>query len=213
MELIVVVAGGNRNIDHYRHMLESLLEPFYVIGVDAGAIWLIENREKIDLAVGDFDTIGEEGISSLKKEKVEMIQAVPEKDETDTELAVAIAVKRNAKRILIYGGVGTRFDHSLANIQLLWKCFQDRIDCEIIDPLNRIKLIDKPTNFKKDHSYISLIPFSPAVSGVTLVGFKYPLRNATLKWGSSLGISNELVAEIGIIKLKDGVLLVVMSND
>lgn len=213
MEIIIIVTGGHRNIDHYRRTVNNVLKPYYVIGVDAGATWLLENDERIDVAVGDFDTIGKQGVSALIKANVELVHALPEKDETDTELAVSLAIQKNTKRILIYGGIGTRFDHSLANIHLLWKCHQEKIPCEIIDPWNRIQLIDQPAIIYKDHTFISLIPFTQVVRGVTLSGFKYPLNNATLEWGSSLGVSNELVLETGTIELSDGVLLVIMSND
>lgn len=213
MESIVIVTGGHRNIDHYRQTVGTLQKPLYVIGVDAGATWLLEHGEQVDVAAGDFDTIGEIGISALTQANVELIRAIPEKDETDTELAVSLALQKNTKRVVIYGGIGTRVDHSLANIHLLWKCYQEEVECEIIDPWNRIRLIGQSTTVKKDHKYISLIPFSQVVHEVTLEGFKYPLQNATLKWGSSIGVSNELIAETGRIKVSEGLLLFIMSND
>lgn len=213
MKTAVIVTGGNRQIEHYRHKIASLSSAYQVIGVDAGATWLLEHGEQLDLAVGDFDTIGEVGIGDLKRSQVKLIQALPEKDETDTELALAVALENQVNHILIYGGIGTRFDHSFANIHLLWRCHLAKVECEIVDPWNRIRMINHYLEIHREYNFLSLIPFTPTVNGVTLDGFKYPLQNATLKWGSGMGVSNELVNECGSIRLTDGWLVVIESND
>jgi thiamine pyrophosphokinase len=115
--------------------------------------------------------------------------------------------------VTIYGGLGHRFDHTFANIHLLWRSHMSNIPCEVIDPYNRVRLIDRPISMEGDFPYVSLIPFTQEVTGVTLTGFKYPLNNAVLRWGMTLGISNQLIAAKGRIDLTEGVLLVIESRD
>lgn len=213
MDKVIIVTGGNRDIQHYRAFKALFPSDTFIIGVDAGATWLIEHEERLDLAIGDFDTIGASGLSTLKNANVAIITALVDKDETDTELALTEALQNNAKYISIYGGIGTRADHSLANMHLLWKCIGLGVQIQIIDPWNRIRMVEKQMTITKDYSYVSLFPFTPMVEGITLVGFKYPLQNATLQWGNSLGVSNELVDEIGYITVNEGALLVIESND
>ena len=61
--------------------------------------------------------------------------------------------------------------------------------------------------------YISFLPMTETVEGLTLRGFKYPLQRRTIGLGTSLCISNELVWEEGAITFTDGVLIVVESHD
>lgn len=212
MSQIVIVTGGNREIIHYRHLISSLRNP-YIIGCDDGSLWLMEHGERVDLAMGDFDTVGQEGLKKLLDAQIPIIRVQAEKDETDTELALLYAFEKSPEQIIIYGGVGSRVDHSLANVHLLWKCLKLGISAKIIDPWNEIQLIYNNLRLNKTHAYVSLIPFTPVVKGITLHGFKYPLINATLEWGNSRGISNEIVGDTGEIEIKEGTLLVINSND
>ena len=65
----------------------------------------------------------------------------------------------------------------------------------------------------KEKEFISLIPYTEKVTGITLTGFKYPLKNETLTLGISRGISNELLEEEGKIKISQGILMVIRSRD
>lgn len=212
-EDVVLVTGGDREFRHYLRVKEAFSPHPFIIGVDAGALWLFEAGERIDLALGDFDTIGEEGLKRLKEGGVSVLPYPPEKDCTDTELAVAEAIERGCKRLLIYAGLGTRFDHSLANVHLLYRSVMAGVEAQVVDRWNRIRLIDHPIKIKREYPFISLIPFSEQVEGVTLTGFKYPLKDATLVWGKGIGISNEMVEEEGLIRLRKGWLLVIESQD
>ncbi len=62
-------------------------------------------------------------------------------------------------------------------------------------------------------TYVSLIPLTTQVTGVTLTGFKYPLTGHTLGGFSSLAVSNEIVEEEGVIELQDGILVLAESMD
>lgn len=212
MSDVIIVTGGQKEIERYLKILAQLDKPT-IIGVDGGALWLIDHGERLDLAVGDFDTIGKNGLEKLLERGVEVFGASAEKDETDTELAFHLAIEKNASKIIIYGGLGSRFDHSFTNVQLLWMALQLGIPCELIDPWNRVRLIKDFLTIHKEYPYVSLIPFTPKVSGISLTGFKYPLYNATLEWGKGHGISNEIVGEHGNIIIKEGLLLVIESAD
>ena len=77
-------------------------------------------------------------------------------------------------------------------------------------------MICEKTVIKREDAFgdfISLIPYTEKVTGITLTGFYYPLEDAELTLGISLGISNELVDEIGIIQIGRGNLLVIESRD
>ena len=117
---------------------------------------------------------------------------------------------------MILGCLGRRFEHALANVQILLHALRKGIPCSIVDARNRISLLDGPADLERSRiwgRYISLIPFTEQVTGVTLTGFKYPLEEAVLVQGESLGISNELVLERGRISFREGILIYIESRD
>ena len=77
-------------------------------------------------------------------------------------------------------------------------------------------LADGPVTFSRNtmwKPYISLIPLTERARGVTLTGFRYPLSEAELSIGKSLGVSNELIREEGFLNIKEGVLFCIQSRD
>jgi len=110
--------------------------------------------------------------------------------------------------------LGTRFDHSLSNIHLLRKALEAGIPCRIIDERNIIMLTDSGLTVQANgFPYVSLLPLSLDVTGITLTSFRYPLEEASLRIGQSLGISNELTGSEGHIRIRTGLLLVIQSRD
>ena len=140
----------------------------------------------------------------------------PEKDNTDTDIALKLAIQLKSSIITIMGALGKRMDHALANIHILKETLEVGIPCEIRDSYNKIYLIKDNITLTKNNTYgkyISLIPLTTTVEGITLKGFKYPLNNACLSIGLSLGVSNEIVEEVATIELKEGILIVIESKD
>jgi len=188
----------------------------YIIGADSGAAFLVRHGIAPDLAVGDFDSVAEAQLPAIRAAAREW-QAVDavDKDWTDTEMAVRTALDRGFDRIMIIGGLGTRFDHALANVYLL-KLAQERgAEAELIDAHNKIRLCTRECRLQPDEQfpYVSLLPLTPIVRGITLSGLQYPLHNATIRLGETIGISNRLQAAEGIVSLDEGQLLVIRSRD
>ena len=140
----------------------------------------------------------------------------PEKDDTDTELAIKRALAMGASHIVLLGATGGRLDHLLGNIHLLFPCLQRGVQASIVDPGNKLYLIDGEHHFKKKDvwgTYVSFLPLTEEVRGITLRGFKYPLTDRDISIGTSLCISNELEDEEASITFREGVLVVVESRD
>ncbi|MBC8080693.1 MAG: thiamine diphosphokinase [Gorillibacterium sp.] len=210
---IIIFSGGSLE----EWALREVREGDFLIGADRGALFLIRNGLTPDLSIGDYDSV-------TPAEKREIHQASREfedcdpvlKDYTDTEMAIERALAQNPNEILLVGVLGTRFDHSLANVQLLVKCHSRGVPCRITDNHNEI-LIAGPGVFslswKSRFSHVSLLPLTQKVTGITLTGFRYPLQDATLTMGQSLGISNVLEEPSGSIETAEGLLLVIQSVD
>ncbi|MFC4304734.1 thiamine diphosphokinase [Cohnella boryungensis] len=196
--------------------LAHLREDDYVIGADRGAEFLVCHGLKPDLALGDFDSVAADQMQAIARIAKQLLTCdALDKDWTDTELALREAISRGFKEIVIVGALGTRFDHGLANVHLLRQAHEQGCALTLIDEHNEIRLCaDRlPLIADSRYPYVSLLPLTLEVTGVDLEGFRYPLHDATLKLGWSLGVSNVLDSDSGIISIREGMLLVIRSRD
>jgi thiamine pyrophosphokinase len=210
----LIFSGGNLG----GWALSRIRPDDYLIGADRGALFLARQGRAPHLAVGDFDSISENELDLVRSAAAETLafDAV-DKDWTDTELAVRETIARGFRDIVVIGGLGTRFDHSLANVHLLNAAAEAGCRAILVDEHNEIRLlaagITERLEADSQYPYVSLLPLTPAVTGITLQGFKYPLTDATITIGMSLGVSNELAEPCGSIRIGSGKLLVVRSRD
>ncbi len=209
---ILIVSGGYADLDFLQCVIAE--KERYIIGVDRGLESLNTLGIKADLAVGDFDSAPQH-IKDIYDEG-HIIKLNPQKDYTDTHVAVMEALKRKPEAVIFVGATGGRLDHMLANISLLSICTKENVQAFMLDPKNKIRIIDRPVSIKKTCQYgvyVSLIPFTDKVTGITLNGFKYKLTDKTLVRNETIGISNEIEREEGFITLESGELLVIESKD
>ncbi|MBP3963376.1 thiamine diphosphokinase [Paenibacillus lignilyticus] len=208
---IVIFTGGRLGT----WALDFLTPDDMLIGADAGALFLVEHGLKPHIALGDFDSVTPAQLEYIRETSGETHDYDPiDKDYTDTELAWRLALSKKPQQIVMLGALGTRFDHSLANVHLLRMAQQQGIAASIVDEHNCIQLTaDQTKLYNSSYTYVSLLPLSERVTGITLTGFQYPLHEASLEIGQSLGISNKLLLEEGQIAIKQGMLLVIQSRD
>jgi len=190
----------------------------YLIGADRGALFLAESGLPLHLAVGDFDSITPAQLDAVRAHADEALAVdAIDKDWTDTELALREAIARGFREIVIAGGLGTRFDHTLANVYLLCLAADEGCSAMIAGERNEIRLLTGPgecrLNADSRYEHVSLLPVASSASGITLQGFAYPLNDATIRIGMSLGVSNKLVGAEGVIALREGRLLIIRSRD
>lgn len=212
----LIVTGGEIPDEFAAHVV--MAGGFEVImAADSGMESLYRTGITPDIIVGDFDSAKPEILDYFRsQEQVDICMLESEKDDTDTEFAIREAIRRGAHEITILGATGTRLDHVLGNISLLGIGLESHVRIELLDPCNRIRMIDAPLTIKRSEQYgryLSLIPFSDQVTGVTVTGVKYPLTGFTMGGFSSLGVSNEIVADEAEIRLTSGQLLVVEAKD
>ena len=188
-----------------------------IIAGDKGLEALYQLKIIPNHVVGDFDSVSSEILEFYKKQSQIIFHTFnAEKDNTDTDIAFKLAIQLKSSKITILGALGKRMDHAIANIHILKDALEANIPCQIIDEHNRIYLINKEMTLEKDKvygKYVSLIPLTSTVEGLTLTGFKYPLNHYTLPIGTSLGISNEIITDTAHIEMKNGILIVIESRD
>lgn len=216
MKTAVIISGGDIDTDFALLFLNRNKYDF-LIGADRGIHFLRSQGIMPTHIVGDFDSSGEEDLNYYReggKIPVQMYQ--PEKDVTDTQIAVELAMSLGSHKIYILGGMGRRVDHFLANIRTLALPLKRGIACYLIDPYNRVSLTDHPlvlTYGERFGKYVSLFALGGQVTGLTLTGFKYPLLNYTMTGDDPVGVSNEITEESAEIFFESGSLIVVESCD
>ncbi|WP_260631411.1 thiamine diphosphokinase [Neobacillus niacini] len=213
---INILAGGP--VELLPNLNEYKQENEVWVGVDRGVFTLINMNITPQIAFGDFDSVTKQELMIIEENVENMKIYKPEKNETDMELALNWAIEQRPDLIRVFGASGGRLDHFLANVQLLVKPLMEDNNVKIflIDKQNIISL-KGPGSYKikmrSDKKYISFVPLTLSVKGLTLEGFKYPLKNRHISIGSTLCISNELVSDNGTFSFSEGILLVIRSND
>lgn len=211
----IIVSNGD--ISDYSFYKGLISESDYIICADGGAKHLIEMNIVPNIILGDLDSIKEEDKRVFKEKNVEFYKFPCDKDASDTELALDFALTHNPSEVIFIGAIGSRMDHSIGNITLLKRLLDNDIRGKVINENNEIYLLNSKINEitlqGKKNDYLSIIPISNNVKGITLSGFKFPLADAEISLGSSLGISNEFVSDVVKIEIKEGLLLVIKARD
>lgn len=211
MNIIIFTNGTYQNMAFYQKYI-SATKADYIICADGGANYARELNIKPDLILGDMDSIDEE--TKVFYRETEFLYFPPQKDETDTELAITYAIKNNATKVTILGGLGSRMDHSLANIYLLKRLLDADIDAEIVNENNVIRLIGKRKTFQFPiGTIISLLPIGGDVEELTISGFEYPINSGKMTMSNPYGVSNVTNQTKQVIDFKKGMLLMVIPKD
>ena len=187
----------------------------FVICADSGYKHAKKLKIEPDVIVGDFDSY-----SGKLPNDCEIIRTVPEKDDTDTLMAVKIAIERGYEHIYLYGALGgARFDHAFANIQTMlyarehgadlsligngFICVQGADDGEVMYP---------EESRRWGYKYLSVFALTETVRISELRGVKYPLTNYEMKQSFPIGVSNEITGEAAFLTVESGLALVIQTK-
>ena len=219
----VIVSGGMIQEDFALDFLKKIQEErkgkkLVLMAADRGLDFFRKNGITPDIADGDFDSLSVEGKKYLENLKdTEIIRLQPEKDDTDTQSTLNLAIAKGAENILILGATGGRIDHLIGNLGLLTLGKLKGVSVAIADAQNYICLVKSGTILSKAGQfgkYVSFFSAGEAVEGLTLKGCKYPLNNFCLTTADSgLTVSNEIRDDTAQITYDRGSLMMVMSRD
>ncbi|MCK5696352.1 MAG: thiamine diphosphokinase [Desulfobacula sp.] len=208
----IIIANGDLEYTNNIHRLIKNAQ--LIISADGGARHLRALNILPHIMIGDFDSISPADKLFFKKKHVKILIFPSRKNHTDSELCVSWALENNATDITLLGVTGTRMDHTLANIFLLKKLAKLHIPARILNKNNEIHIVTDFIEIKgRPKDFLSIIPVTEKVTGITLKGLEYPLVNATIKMGSSLGVSNYFKGATASVSIEKGILIVTKSTD
>lgn len=208
----LIISSGK--INDYVLLEELIYENDYIVCADGGLDHIMQIDKIPNIILGDLDSISDLAIKYISDKNIEIEKFPSIKDNTDTELAIIHLVNKGIDNITLIGGTGTRLDHTLANILLMKRFNNNDKVLRIIDDNNIINyVVDDIRIERKDNKFISIIPLNYEGITVSLSGFKYPLDHKFIEFSSTLGISNEIIDDIGVITIHKGEALVFESLD
>ncbi|MGL4521541.1 MAG: thiamine diphosphokinase [Bacilli bacterium] len=214
MNKIAIVAAGPSESIPSLGFLRTVYNVW--IAVDRGLEVLRSQSITPHIALGDWDSYGEVPIDASE---TQLFHFNPMKNDSDLELGMTKALEQNPEEIHLYGITGGRLDHEFASLFLAAQTKKNNPEVAIYihDKQNTMEIC-LPGIIKVEKSetlpYISMVALCEEVCGITHDdAFVYRLENGTLKFGSSLCISNELIGQIGYFSFESGILLVVRSSD
>ena len=190
--------------------IEEPHEGDLVIAADSGYRNAIRMGVSPSVVVGDFDSFRE----PLPTE-IETIQVPTEKDFTDSQLAVDVALQRGADSLVLVGGLDGRLDHTLSNLAILENLWHGGVRALITDGRNRVRYIENTSELVMNlgYPYLSIIAADQKVKGVSIDGCKYPLKKATLRRDYQFAVSNEIQKNCALISVRRGGIFIIESRD
>lgn len=201
MSKVMLVAGMSQNV--------PLMEGYDYVGIDHGAVSCIKQQIPMVCAVGDFDSVSMEERAMIEK-VTKIVPLSTHKNETDTEVAIFYAMEHHYDEIILYGGLGGRIDHELANLYLL---IHREYPIMLMNEQNRIRLLKEGHyKIKKDgYQYLSFLALCDSCISETHVA--YPLTRQEITTKDIYTVCNEIVEEDADITIHKGKVLMIQTRD
>jgi thiamine pyrophosphokinase len=205
---VLVLAGGDLVDASLRAQLPAADS---VIAADSGLEQAARLGLAVDYVVGDFDSVDPAALLDAERAGATIERHPAAKDHTDLELALLVAQRLGATRVVIVGGAGGRIDHELANLLLLGAPAYESLHLEAIGAGGRIVAVhDRIALEGAPGDLVTLLAVGQPARGVRTEGLLYPLQGETLEPGSTRGVSNVFVESSATVELTSGVLLAVL---
>lgn len=212
---VILIGAGELDRSQAMTIQQEKQKDAYVIALDGGLVFCSNHNIEPDMIVGDFDSLPKERQELLTEYPTEIIHRLPcEKDDTDTLAAIKMAVEKGFKIFSIYGGLGGRLSHTVANIQSLLYLKEQGLHGELIGDGSKVFLIknESITLQPYPNGYISIFSYSEKSKGVNLKNLKYEIENAELTNAFPIGVSNEFIGKEAEISVEDGSLLIILDE-
>ncbi len=211
MKVLIIANGEIKDIQKVKAMLPQV---DYVICADGGVRHARELGVVPDLIVGDFDSLPDEVLREYSMAGIPIKRYPADKDKTDMQIAVDTAVDMGASQVFLVGAFGSRWDHSYANMLMLYRLARRGIKAQILDSHNVVMVSSGKVEIEGEIGQtLSLLPLSGDVRILRTDGLKYPIVDGILPLDFPYGVSNVLVKPRAEVHVGLGWVMVVVARD
>lgn len=205
---------SNGTIYDISYIKKEIIDCDLIICADGGTNNAYKMNITPNLIIGDLDSVNKDILCYYKEKGVNIERYPTIKDMTDTQIATKKALELGASEIVFIAVIGSRFDHTYANLSLLLFLLKRNIKGVIINEKNEIYLINDSIELTgKIGDILSLIPYSSNVNGIYTEGLQYALSGNNMSLELPYGVSNVFIKNTVRIKIQSGLLLVIKSRD
>lgn len=185
-----------------------------VIAADSGIDQAHRLGLTIDIAIGDFDSVTDDGLDQAIRHGADVRRHEAAKDATDFELALDVVLSLGLGGATVVGGEGGRLDHLIANALVMASPRYAALDLSALGrDGSRLHVVrDRRVITGQPGEILSLLAVNGPAEGVRTKGLRFSLDGERLDPGSSLGVSNEMLASKSEVSLTSGVLLAVLPG-
>jgi thiamine pyrophosphokinase len=182
-----------------------------VVAADGGARYALDAGVVPDIVVGDMDSLGEAGAREVAERGALLERHPVRKDKMDAHLAVISAGERGATDVDLVCATRGSFSSLFAVPHILLAAERMGLRATMRAGWGQVFVLEAGARSISGHprDSVSVFPFTGPAKGVTLEGFGYPLEDARLEIGDTLGFHNELVGRVGRVSVEEGALLVI----
>lgn len=206
---------ANGQIDNLEAVARFSSTDNLIIAADGGARHCQKLGMTPNVLIGDFDSLDEAELQIYEQAGAQIIRHPARKDYTDLELALLHAKSLGVTQAVIFGGLGLRWDQTLANLLLPASSELSQMKIQLVDGNQEITVLHAGDEYEfhgNPGDTVSLIPLNADTTGISAWGLEYPLANESLAFGSTRGVSNVLVGTTASLHLERGVLLCVVIH-
>ena len=209
-DCLIVLGGARPSLEQLRDLAQAAQ---WVIAADKGAEYLLEAQVPIDYLVGDMDSLPPERLQDPALAHTEVKRYPTHKDDTDAMIAAELALALGAGSIVFAAALGTRLDHMLGNIQILYKLHRDGVRAQIVQGRARAFVGSGCFTIEGEvGDTVSLFPLGRAQIADTS-GLEYPVMDADLPADRPLGVSNVLTEPQAAVTVENGYVLAVVPGE
>jgi thiamine pyrophosphokinase len=203
METILIFAGGD---SLFPDLGQELPAADLVMAADSGYDAAVALGFGVDVLVGDLDSV----VADRIPDHVIVERHPVDKDQTDLDLALELAMRDDPSRVVVVGGAGGRLDHELATASLICDERWEEVEMDWVSSRGRAHVIRRRRIVHADvGATVTLLAIGGPVTGLSTRGLKWELEEATFEPGTTWGVSNVMQNPIAEIKVGSGCLLVV----
>jgi thiamine pyrophosphokinase len=208
----LIFAGGLAPSDSTLHAARKIEKVELVIAADSGLHTAQKLGLRIDVIIGDMDSVDANALAEAKSRGTKIIQHDRDKNFTDLHSALLFAAECGTKRIVVVTAGHGRLDHQLGVIAAMFDPLLRQIQVEAIWDNEEIFALQGPASCEfsaEVEDIVGLQAFSATAMGISTTGLRWQLLNEQLANHETRGVSNEATQTQVAISVLTGQLLVI----